>query len=157
MGKASHKKLKNLRVAPPPGTQPMSAALIDLVEPLRNDDLSLKAYQVLIMIGSLAWNLSLFPKSERKAQMQAFFNIEKNYHLSFNEIIALASDEEVTEEPNEGMNLVQTLKALIHRKERLFPDDRRYVAKAEVDWKNDNFHVTAGYQLFQPSDESAEA
>lgn len=41
------------------------------------------------------------------------------------------------------MNLIQLLKALIHRKERLFPDDRRSVAKAEVLWKNHNFHVTA--------------
>lgn len=156
MGKASRNKSPQFRVAPSSGLLPMSAALIELVEPLRHDELPLKGYQLLITLGAFAWNLSLFPSAERKTKMQAYFKIEKDYSLSFNEILALASDEEITEEPNESMNLIQALKALIHRKERLFPEDRRFVENATVDWKHENFHVQAASMLPKSAEAASE-
>jgi len=148
MGKASRKKQSKPQVATrPPGLPAMSAALIDLVEPLREDDMSLAQYQTLMTIGLFAWNLALYPKAERKGQMQAFFKSNPGFELSFNEIVALGSDEEVREEPSRGMNLIMAIKALIHRKERLFPDDNRLAVNVEVSWKNEDFHVSAASQL----------
>jgi hypothetical protein len=157
VGKASRNKSQHFRVAPSKGLLPMSGALIELVEPLRRDDLTLEEFQVLITLAAFAWNLSLFPKAARKTQMQNFFTAEQSFPISFHEIMALGSDEEVKEEPRADMNLIQLIKALTHRKERIFPDDWRFVEKADVGWKNDKFHVTAGSQLYRPPAESTEA
>lgn len=157
MGKASRNKPQHFRVAPSKGQLPMSGALIELVEPLRHEEMALDEFKVLITLAAFAWNLSLFPRAARKTQMQNFFTAEQSFPISFHEIMALGSDEEVKEEPRADMNLIQLIKALTHRKERIFPDDFRFVENAEVNWKNDNFQVTAASRLYQPPAESAES
>ncbi len=153
MGKSSRKKHPPSRyITRHQGQTAMSAALIDLVEPLRDDAMSLEEYQMLIMIGALAWNVARYPKEERKEHLQEFFNnISGGIKLTFDEIVALGSGDEVKEAPRRDMNFVETIKALIHRKEQLFPDDHRFVAECNVSWKNENFHVTATSGLSKES------
>ena len=146
MGKSNRKKQKSfLHPTRSPGLQPLSGALMDLVDPLYFEEMSLKEYQLVIGFAVLAWNVALFSKEERKGQLQAFFKAASDIHLTFSEIVALGGDKEVTEEPRMDMNVIELIKALIHRKDRLHPQDRRQVVEWDVDIKNDSFHVTAAY------------
>ena len=146
MGKASHKKPPSYRRAPPSSKlPPMSGVLMDLVAPLYHEDMPLETYRTLIGYAAIAWTLALFPKEQRKQQLQAFFKAVRGFKLTFDEIVAAGSDEEVTEEPRPGMNAVELIKALVHRKERLFPGDNRILREWDVFYEKGQYRVIAGY------------
>jgi len=147
MGKASRKKQPSSRPAhPAPKQASMSGALIDLVAPVYDEqNMSLDEYRAMIGLGAVAWNVAQFPKEERGQQLLAFFKAGSGFDLSFDEIVAAGSDEEVTEEPRLNMNVVELIKALVHRKDRLFPEDRRILAEWDVLSENGKYRVTAAY------------
>lgn len=160
MGKASRKKQPSSRPAhPQPQQASMSGALIDLVAPIYDDlNMSLSQYHALIGFGAVAWTVAQFPKEQRKERLLAFFKAGSGFELTFDEIVAAGSDKEVTEEPRSNMNVVELIKALIHRKDRLFPEDRRILAEWDVLSENGKYRVTAAYQPPQaPSSGQASA
>lgn len=57
----------------------------------------------------------------------------------------LNSEEEVTADPSPGMNLVKLIKAMVHRKERLHPNDRRIPREWGVFYENGEYRVRVGY------------
>lgn len=147
MGKASRKKHPRTPLPKHLEGRPVSAALIDMVAPLYEEDMPIEAYRFLVDFAAVAWNIAQFPKERRQERLRAFFQIRGEALLSFNEIVTLSSGAEVTAEPSRGMNLVELVKAFIHRKDRLFPDDPRWLVRWEVSWKNDQFHVSAASSL----------
>jgi hypothetical protein len=146
MGKASRKKQAAPRRSVP--QHPVSGALIELVSPLQEQGMPLEAYRMLINLGVLAWNVAQFPKAERKERMLAFFKDILELSLSFDEIVAVNSAEEVAREPAPDMDTVTLVKSLVSRKDRLFPDDRRFVVEYEVYPKGEEFRVNVVSRLF---------
>lgn len=142
MGKARRKK-QSVFQPTPQGYVPMSEALIDLVMPLYHDGLPLDAYRVLIDFAATAWNIAQLPKEQRKDQLLAFLKSAPELGLSFDEIIAAGSDDEVKAEPNTEMNVAELFKSLLHRKDSLFPQDPRIVVEWNVFWENGEYRVVA--------------
>jgi hypothetical protein len=148
MGKASRKKQHPSHPPHASSKLPsMSGVLIDLVAPLYDaDNTSLDEYHAMVGMGAVAWNVAQFPKDQRGPQLLAFFRAGSGFDLSFDEIIAAGSNEEVTAEPYPDMNVVDLIKSLAHRKDQLFPDDRRILMEWDVFAEKGTFRVTTSYR-----------
>jgi hypothetical protein len=127
-----------------PKIVPLSQRLMELADPLSYEGIPLNAYQIMITFAAVAWNFSLFPVEKRP---ELLINYIKRVGSTFDELTEASSNTVVTETPDINMNLAKLLKALIHRKETLFPDDRRYLQHQEVVEDEDgSYRVKVGYR-----------
>jgi hypothetical protein len=93
------------------------------MEPYREEcEESREAYRKLVILASAAWNLSLFSPEERQSHWDRIMEAFPAEDRSYLEVI---------------------LQRLVARKEELFPDDRRFVASADVLDEGDHFRVVA--------------
>ena len=103
-----------------PAGPKMSEVLGELVRTFRDSAETLQSYNVLLMMGSLAWNATLVPSSER-----------------------IALIEEVLGSLPEADRRIgaQLLDDLMLRKERLFPENRRMIIDYEVTDEETEWHL----------------
>ena len=106
--------------------QAMSAALVELIEPYRDEVSSLDGYRTLVTIGAVAWNLALFPEDERQNHF-----------------------DQAAREIGPGDEMSEMVLALSRRKEQRFPDERRMIVSHEVSETATGYHlvaVSAGFE-----------
>jgi len=104
-----------------PPRSPLSEALVELIEPYRQEATNLHAYKVLIGLATLGWNLASVPEAEREKQLtEALHELDTADSVAVHEI-------------------VQTLS---RRKNSLFPQDRRLIVNCQVTATPDGYHVT---------------
>jgi hypothetical protein len=134
MGKASRRKrerihgsiesVEAIRLTPSSSMAqaklPLSAALIDIIEPYSAEATTLNAYSVLIKLASLGWNLTLIPQTERKKALADLV-----------EQIA----------PSDSDAVHEVVESLRQRKEFLFPYDTRWVVSTNVTMGPNGYHV----------------
>lgn len=108
--------------APGAPSAKISACLIEVMEPYREECKSLEAYQRLVSLTSAAWNLSTFPPEEQQ-------DLWERALLTF--------------PPEERLLMESILRRLAARKEELFPHDHRYVASTDVLDEGTHFRVIA--------------
>ena len=94
-------------------TAKMSQRLIQVAQPYLNGGYNLEEYRKELSLASTAWNLSLFPPDAREEHMMKSLDLQ-----------AL--------EQEDRQLIAQHLGELVRRKERLFPGDRRLIAKVDV-------------------------
>ena len=138
MGRASRRKrqrknvppafvqaaINSLRPALPPAAAPMaplSAAIIELIEPYQHEAITLKMYKTLVGLASLSWNIATVPEAERGAQLA-----EAPHELT-------TSDDAAVQE---------VIQALIRRKHSLFPHDKRIIVGCEATMTPSGYRVT---------------
>lgn len=104
----------SLRPAPPKAAAPLgplSAAIIEIIEPYKHAADTLETYKALAGLATLAWNLTLMPEAEREAR------------------IADAAREL---KPSDGVDVQEVIQALCWRKNSLFPHDKRVIVGCDV-------------------------
>lgn len=94
-------------------TAKMSQRLIQVAQSYLNGGDNLDEYRKELSLASTAWNLSLFPPDSREEHMMKSLDLH-------------ALEEE------DRQLIAQHLRELVRRKERLFPEDRRLIAKVDV-------------------------
>ena len=94
-------------------TDKMSQRLIQIAQPYLNSGDNLDEYRKELSLASTAWNLSLFPPDSREEHMMK------------------SLDPRAIEEEDRQL-IAQHLRELVRRKQRLFPGDRRLIAKVDV-------------------------
>ena len=114
MGAAGRRKrLRKLFHSRQGETAKMSQRLIQVAQPYLNGEDNLDEYRKELSLASTAWNLSLFPPDSREEHMMKSLDLH-------------AIEEE------DRQLIAQHLRELVRRKERLFPGDRRLIAKVDV-------------------------
>jgi hypothetical protein len=114
MGAAGRRKrLRKLFHSRQGETAKMSQRLIQVAQPYLNGEDNLDEYRKELSLASTAWNLSLFPPDSREEHMMKSLDLH-------------AIEEE------DRQLIAQHLRELARRKERLFPGDRRLIAKVDV-------------------------
>jgi hypothetical protein len=103
-----------------PAGPKMSEVLEELVRPFRDPAETLQSYKVLLMMGSLAWNATLVPASERIALIEKVLSPLPE------------ADRRIG---------AQLLDDLMLRKERLFPENRRMIIDADVTDDGTGWHL----------------
>lgn len=113
VGKASRRKKARgqfgLDLQPSP--EKASTRLGELISPHIAPDETRESYGALVTLGALAWNLSLVPAGERRDLVRQAVRDARAIGLPLTE---------------------QWLNNLVHRKEKLFPDDERFIESYEV-------------------------
>jgi len=102
-------------------TDKMSQRLIQVAQPYLDGD-DVDEYRKELSLASTAWNLSLFPPDSREETMMKTLNLQA-----------------IREQDRQL--IAQHLRDLVRRKERLFPGDRRPIAKVEVLDEGDSVRV----------------
>jgi hypothetical protein len=118
MGRASRRKRieRNLR----PSAEKASTRLIKLIEPYVEEPETRDSYEVLVIIGVLAWNLAVVPEAAR---------------------LPLAEDL-LRDAATSGLPLTRAvLSNLVARKLELFPEDQRFIEKFDVRQEGQRFTV----------------
>jgi len=100
---------------------PLSAAIIELIEPYQHEAITLKMYKTLVGLASLSWNIATVPEAERGAQLA-----EAPHELT-------TSDDAAVQE---------VIQALIRRKHSLFPHDKRIIVGCEATMTPSGYRVT---------------
>ena len=115
MGAAGRRKRlrKSLTMSHLQQAAKMSQRLIDVARPYLDGIYDLDEYRKELSLASAAWNLSLFPPETREEHMMK------------------SLDPNAIEEEDRQL-IAQHLRELVRRKERLFPGDRRLIAKVDV-------------------------
>ena len=109
-------------------TGKMSQRLIRVAQPYLNGGDNLDEYRKELSLASTAWNLSLFPPDSREEHMMKSLDLD-------------ALEEE------DRQLIAQHLRELVRRKERLFPGDRRVIAKLDVLDDLAEIPVCVGYEI----------
>ena len=109
-------------------TAKMSQRLIQLAQPYLNSGDNLDEYRKEMSLAAAAWNLSLFPPDSREEHLKESLDLH-----------------ELEEEDRQL--IVQHLRELVRRKERLFPGDRRLIAKVDVLDEGDSVRVLVMSQI----------
>jgi hypothetical protein len=105
-------------------TGKMSQRLIQVAQPYLNGGDNLDEYRKQMSLAATAWNLSLFPPDSREEHMMKSLDLN-----------ALKEEDRQL--------IAQHLRELVRRKERLFPGDRRVIAKLDVLDEGDSVRVLA--------------
>jgi len=132
MGRASRRKHQRKNIPPafvqaainsqrPAPMGPLSAAIIELIEPYEHEATTLKMYKTLVGLASLCWNIATVPEAERDAQLA-----EAAHELA-------TSDDAAVQE---------VIQALIRRKQSLFPHDKRIIVGCEATMSPSGYRVT---------------
>jgi hypothetical protein len=100
----------------------MSQRLIQVAQPYLNGGDNLDEYRKELSLASTAWNLSLFPPDSREEYMMKSLDLQPI-------------------EQEDRQLIAQHLGELVRRKERLFPGDRRMIAKVDVLDEKDSVRV----------------
>jgi hypothetical protein len=93
----------------------LSAALLELIEPYREQAAKGGRITPMVLLGELAWNLTLLQEEERQREIDEIFA----------KFFPDADAETV-------LDLRSILAILMLRKQLLFPDDRRLILNAEA-------------------------
>lgn len=115
------KKKKTLHSEP--GLLKMSEALEQLVEPYAYAANSEEAYENLISLGAMAWNMTVMPPEATK-------EITKG-------MIAMLG-----EDPEDVQFVSEQLNALMQRKKKLFPNEDRLIVDFRIEDLGDSRHLT---------------
>jgi hypothetical protein len=98
-----------------PGLVKMSEALETLVEPYLEEASGKHQIEVLLTLGSLAWNLSIMPKKSRQKELKT------------------ALKKTMKGQGAEAVEVTRVLiEELIERKEKLFPDNQRMIMSFDL-------------------------
>jgi hypothetical protein len=103
-------------------TDKISQRLIQVAQPYLNAEDHVDEYRKELSLASTAWNLSLFPPDSREENMMKSLDLQ-----------ALGEQDRQL--------IAQHLRELVRRKERLFPGDRRPIAKVDVLDEGDSVRV----------------
>jgi hypothetical protein len=98
-----------------PGLVKMSKALETLVEPYLEKASGKHQIEVLLTLGSMAWNLSIIPKKSRQKELET--DLKK---------VMKSQDAEAIEVTR------VLIEELIERKEKLFPDNQRMIMSFDL-------------------------
>jgi hypothetical protein len=128
MGRASSAKRRRQRTeraGAASGTGPrdalkLSAALVELIAPYREDGLTRESYEALVGAAATAWNVSLLPDGQH------------------DEAIAEGIAKAEAEDPE---LLAQILSAMLRRKRERFPDDARVIVHWELAESDDEYRI----------------
>lgn len=94
-------------------TDKISGRLIQIAQPYLNCGDDVDEYRKELSLASTAWNLSLFPPGSREENLMKSLQVQP-----------------LGEEDRQL--IAEHLRELVREKERLFPGDRRLIAKVEV-------------------------
>lgn len=107
--------------------QKISPALIELIDPYIDDEISLEELRFIVGIGAIAWNLAMLPESLRGPRLE--------------EIELTDIDPEMDDES--AILLESLIQELIERKLILFPGDARVITGWDVRKKSGQYFITA--------------
>jgi hypothetical protein len=124
----------------PAEAQKMSEVLLDFIEPYRDLTDSDAAFERLISVGALAWNMALLPEIERE---QSLDNLAESFFGGKWRVVTRLPkwlmkpfgsnhDDEGESEPAELREFKEIMRAMIERKNRHFGRNRRFIL---------NFHM----------------
>jgi len=99
----------------------MSEVLRDFIEPYEPFAETKDAFEKLVTVGVVAWNVMLFPEDDRQRHLDELLGI-------FSEDIR-----------DDGRRII---KEMMERKERFFPQNRRMILGFEVADTGTDWHVT---------------
>ena len=112
-------------VIQPESGEKMSEVLLAFIEPYQELAPTREAYEKLITVAMVAWNTALLPKDQRQRMLDE----------AIKPILT-----------SSGTKAAQDFKAimndLIERKERLFPNNRRFIVSYELSETKDNYHLS---------------
>lgn len=111
----------------PGGEEKMSEVLLAFVEPYQHLTTSYEAYQRLIGVAVIAWNAALLPADGRR------------------ELIAEAG--KAITDKGTRRDLMAILDELIKRKERFFPDNKRFIVSYELSEAKEGYHLSVASTL----------
>jgi len=103
----------------------LSAAILKLIEPHRELAPTYAAYNLLIALAIVAWNAALVEGEERQNMLDRLLGV------------ALKTENEKTR-----AEVRQFMNELIKRKERYFPEDKRYVVGYHLSETKENYHLS---------------
>ncbi len=105
------------------GQPKLSDRLVRVARPFLDEADELAEAQSIINMAVIAWNSCVLPDSERRYLLDKLWK----------DVLPVdESDQQVGRE---------ILRRMTARKEKLFPDDRRFVAHSKVSLERDNWHV----------------
>jgi hypothetical protein len=117
-------------VVQPSGKEKMSEVLEAFVEPYRDAAKTFQAYQALITVGIVAWNAALTPKNKRRGMLDDALEA------------AFPSDDPVNRQIFQGI-----VNELVERKERHFPENKRFILSYQLSENRDNYHLAVAPTL----------
>jgi hypothetical protein len=99
---------------------PLSAAIIEIIEPYKHAADTLGSYKALAGLATLAWNLTLMPEAEREARI---------------------ADAALELKPSNGVDVQEVIQVLSRRKDSLFPHDKRVIVGCDVTMGPNGYRV----------------
>ena len=120
-----------------------SAALLDVAEILANEDDDAQTLHKKLLVTMVAWNASLLPPDQRKADADEFLG---------RWFTALEQDKELQFDRDEVHKLFEeTIETLMARKLELYPYDRRRLVKVDIEEGRSGHRVTVKSEIELPA------
>lgn len=122
--------IQNIKyVERPEGMVSLSDAITEIIEPFREMADTFEAYQKIVAMACIAWNVELTSAFQRRREirkaMKGFTGMGFRDRQDFKAII----------------------KELVKRKELLYPNDKRMIVKYEVTKRKNDFHIQVAYAI----------
>ena len=117
----------------PKGMKKMSDVLEEFLDPFMSDYDSYQRRRFLLDMGTMAWNLAIFPKQDREEMLKKIAS----------ELIN-PLDPESLEAADEVKDFLETL---INEKLEFFSDDRRLIQDYQLTEYETGFHLAVAYKL----------